>query len=144
MSRQPFKRYVPDERIQKAPELPTDRPATRREVWERNHAIYFDFKSHRRTPICTERCDHDRPGELEAFCREAWVWYYVDAYNHRDWRKQPDWTEGDPVIAEAVPDEMFYSGEKAKWTRTIQALLETSHRLLPERKEQQLGMEAAA
>lgn len=142
MSKEAFTKHVPDERIETAPTLPKERPATKREVWERYHAIFFDRKGHRRTPICTDRCNHRNPGELETFCREAWAWYYVSAFNFHEWRKQPEWVEGDPVIPEAVPDEPFAAGETHKWAATLASMMETAARLMPERREKQLEIAA--
>ena len=121
-----MKRFLPDNRVATAPGLPEGRPPTRAEVWEHFHYLYFDLKGHAETPLCDSRCLHKNEGYLEAFCKEAWVWYYVDAYNRKDWRKQPDWTEGDPVIPEAVPERLFIAGEVSTWNRTIYTCLETA------------------
>ena len=124
-----MRQFVPDSRIHGAPPLPKGRPPTRAEVWERNHYIYYDLKGHTKTPICRPECKHQFPGELEGFCKEAWVYYYVDAFNHRDWRCQPNWKEGDPVIPEAVPDVVFKGGDVSGWNRTVYACLETAAQL---------------
>lgn len=121
-----MRKFVPDNRLTAAPPLPEGRPPTRAEVWARNHAIYFDLKGHSRTPSCTDSCHIQEWGELEGFCKEAWVYYYVDAYNHRDWRKQPDWKEGDPVIPEAVPNRIFMAGDVSGWNRIVYGCLETA------------------
>jgi hypothetical protein len=97
-------KYASDERMMAAPKLPTDRPATKKEVWARYHFIYHDIKS---------------PDDLASYCRDAWVWYFVEAVNFHQWRKQPDWVEGDPVIDEAVKWEPFQVGE---WHAEVERL----------------------
>jgi hypothetical protein len=115
---------LPDDRVMAAPRLPANRPPTRREVWDRCHALYFDRKRHKARPDCTERCLTDeRGGELESFCRDGWVWYYVSAFNFNGWRKQPDWVEGDPVIEQAVPFRQFEVEQQSKWAETVYSCL---------------------
>ena len=101
------------ERRQQAPPLPSDRPPTRKEVWD-----HFSF-------IFPERERDD----LAVYCREAWVWYYVEAYNFRGWRKQPDWTEEDPVIDAAVPTEPFYPGSQKEWERRVYLALQAGEQM---------------
>ena len=82
-------RYVPDDRWQSAPAMPFDRPATRAEVWAYVEHMYHDLKPE---------------AERKAFASQSWAFDYVWWVNWRGWDKQPDWTEGDPVIAGAVPE----------------------------------------
>lgn len=125
-------KYVPDDRFVKAPPLPTHRPITKREAWEHYHAVYFDFKGHRQTSACQPSCNHRNPGELEAFCRDAWVWDYVSRFvgAGKGWDKQPDWKDGDPIVPEAVPDcthgVPFISGNWSKIVEQVQQLHETA------------------
>ena len=121
-------KYVPDERVDNAPPIPTDRPPTRAEVWARYHHLYFDLKGHKPTPLCTDKCQSLPVGELEADCLADWVWGYVYFYNFEGWRKQPDWVEGDPVIEAAVPTEPFWSGEGAKWTKIVKECFDRARR----------------
>lgn len=121
--------FVPDNRIAAAAPYPEGRPPTRAEVWERQHTIYFDRKAHGRTTACTDACNNRFAGELEGFCKEAWVWHYVTAFNFDGWRCQPDWKEGDPLCPEAVPDEQFKGGDVSGWNRMIYACLETAAQL---------------
>lgn len=124
-----MKNPVPDNRFAAAPPLPERRPPTRAEVWERFHSIYFDYKAHAKKPLCTDRCNNRSAGELEGFCKEAWVWYYVSAFNFDGWRRQPDWTEGDTIIPGAVPDAQFQGGDVSGWNRVVYACLETANQL---------------
>lgn len=80
-----------------APLLPTHRPPTKSEVWARYSHIYEGVKS---------------PDELKRFCLEAWAWFYVEAVNFRQWRKHPDWVDGDDVIEDAVPAGPFVAGRR--------------------------------
>lgn len=75
-----------------APELPHDRPPTRREVWE---YYSFIFRNHRSTE------------EIKDYCRNYWVEKYTYWFGIYNWRKQPDWVPGQPVIPEAVPTTLF-------------------------------------
>lgn len=101
-----------DERIDQlsmdAPILPTHRPPTKRECWDRYSFIYADIKSEE---------------ELRVFCRDAWMWFYVSAVNFKSWRKQPDWVDGDPVIHEAVRHEPF-PPDQGYWTREVERLFQ--------------------
>jgi hypothetical protein len=123
-------KYVPIlERLPKVPALPTERPPTRREVWEHYHGIYFDFKGHSRSPLCTPRCLHNETRELESYCRDAWAWGYIQRFvsGMKGWDKQPDWVEGDPVIPAAVPDvSAFLSGDWASCLRTVKECFQTA------------------
>jgi len=120
-----LRQFVPDDRVEKAPGLPADRPPTRAEVWSHYHAIYFDLKGHAPSTICTPRCNSAPPGELEAFCRDEWVWAYVYFYNFKNWRKQPEWLPGDPVIASAVPDQPFVAGAFHEWRNVMTTMVKT-------------------
>lgn len=103
---------VTDQRIDQlsmdAPMLPTNRPPTKKEVWDRFNFIYQDIKEH---------------GDLARFCRNWWCWAYVDWVNRKAWRKQPDWVDGDTVIYEAVPSKPFGPDEGA-WIREVNRLFE--------------------
>lgn len=122
-------RHVPDDRVEAAHRLhpiPTDRPATRGEIWRHYHTIYFDRKAHKKTPMCDEACLHSDAGELERFCRDAWVWSYAQRFiytirpdgSSREWDKHPDWTEGDPVVPEAVPEPGTIPPQP--WNKTVE------------------------
>jgi hypothetical protein len=114
-----------DERIDQlsmdAPLIPTHRPGTKREVWERYSFIYGDIKT---------------PEELRVFCRDAWVWDYVYAVNFKGWRRHPDYMDGEAIIYEAVRREPF----PPDWgfcVREVQKLAEvakTAKRVATERK----------
>lgn len=82
------KKFVPDDRWESAPELPTDRPPTREEVWAYTEHMYADLKT---------------PHELKAHAAFAWAGTYAYWVNHNGWDKQPDWIPGDEVIPAAVP-----------------------------------------
>lgn len=84
------KKFVPDDRWQSAPELPTDRPPTREEVWAYTEHMYADLKTRQ---------------EMQAHAAFAWAGTYVYWVNHNNWGKQPDWIPGAPVIASAVPKQ---------------------------------------
>ena len=81
-------RFVPDERYETAPRLPTDRPPTRREVWERLNHLYYDLKT---------------PAQIATLAKGTWLFAYVWAVNLRGWDKPPDWQEGQAVVAAACP-----------------------------------------
>lgn len=89
------KRYLTEADYHGAPELPHHRPPTRREVWEHYSYVYRNLWEEER---------------IRDFCKARWVDAYVSWYN-RGWRKQPDWKEGDPVIATAVPSRPFFPGD---------------------------------
>ena len=89
-----------------APTVPTHRPPTKREVWDRYSFIYGDVKP---------------PEELSRFCRDAWMWSYVSWVNFKGWRRHPDWKDGDPIIYEAVRKEPF-PPDQGYWTREINRL----------------------
>lgn len=108
-----LKKYVPDSRLMTAPRPPLDRPPTRQEVWDTNWHVYQGIK---------ER------DEIAAMSKAEWVATYVYWFNLKDWRKQPDWVEGDPVIPEAVPDGPLWWVEVFENTRTVYACLERAGR----------------
>lgn len=123
-------RFATPERFEWAPKFPTDRPPTRREYWERYHAVFYDFKGHRKMPGCTDKCLHTPEGELEVYCRDGWAYHYVEAVVFRGWDKQPDWDGEAPVIPAAVlKTEMLTPGNFGQWLRTVYALLETANQL---------------
>jgi hypothetical protein len=68
------------------------RPPTKREVWAEVDETYADT------------LDRARRVQL---ARERWAWRYVVAVNFYGWRKQPDWTPGQPVVIAAVPRGPF-------------------------------------
>jgi hypothetical protein len=120
-----LKQFIPDDRLEKAPGLPTDRPPTRAEIWAHYHAIYFDLKGHAPSTLCTPRCVTKPEKELEKFAGDEWVWAYVYFYNFKGWRKQPEWLPGDPVVASGVPDQPFQSGAYIEWKRIVVKMIET-------------------
>jgi hypothetical protein len=110
-----------------APNIPTHRPPTRKEVWARGHALYYDRKTHQRRPECDDRClTQSTPGELEAWCRSSWVGCYAYAVAVKGWAKQPDWVDGDPVLPEATTngEEIGRARDSGGWTKLVYALLE--------------------
>lgn len=86
--------FVPDNRYETAPPLPTNRPPTRRECFAYYSHVFKDVKDD------TAIAQH---------AREVWAWRYVEWVNGRGWRKQPDWVEGAPVIDVGLP-AVFDSG----------------------------------
>jgi len=91
-------KFVPDDRWESAPPLPTDRPPTRAEVWAYTEHMYAGLK--------TEQ-------ELQAHAAFAWAGTYVYWVNFNNWDKQPDWTPGDTVVRNAVPKRgEIKSGDK--------------------------------
>lgn len=109
-----------------APKFPEGRPPTRREVWEHYHHIFFDRKGHKETPACKPTCLHEDEGELEGYCRDAWVWAYMSRFLFHGWDKQPEWVEGAPVIPAAVPSRSldrpsFVAGD---WKRNVAKVYE--------------------
>ena len=84
--------FVADEIVASAPPLPKGRPPTKKEVWDHYVHTYKDRKPFE---------------ELKTFCREAWAWMYLEYVNFHDWRKQPDWVEGDEIVDAAVPNSPF-------------------------------------
>ena len=118
---------ISDDRVMNAPRLPEGRPPTRMEVWAREHALYYDRKRHKLRDGCSSVCKmSDEFGELEARCREGWVWYYVAAFNFKGWRKQPEWIEGNAVVPEAVPTREFTVTERSTWAETVYRCLNTA------------------
>lgn len=110
-------KYASDERMAKAPKLPTDRPATKKEVWERYHFIYHDIKT---------------PEALASYCRDAWVWFFVEYVNFKQWRKHPDWLDGEDVIEEAVKWEPFLVGEWHQEVERLYQIAQSVKRVLKE------------
>lgn len=86
-----------DERMMQAPVLPPHRPPTKAEYWARYSFVYEGIWS---------------VEKIKLFCKVNWAWAYVYAFNFRAWRKHPDWSEGQPVIHEAVPSDVFEAGSK--------------------------------
>jgi hypothetical protein len=76
-------------RFKTQPALPSGRPPTKKETWERVHHVYHDL-------IPKE--------DLIDYARCRWAWDYAAWVNFRAWDKHPDWVEGDDVIAAAVPE----------------------------------------
>jgi len=120
--------FLPDERVMDAPALPTSRPSTRAERWAREHALYFDRKSHKTMPVCNKDCDHDEPGKLESWCKELWLYDYLYWWYSKNWRKQPDWKEGDKVIPLAVPKSFGPYEDKQTNLKIIYRHLEIAKR----------------
>lgn len=93
-----------------APQLPTDRPPTKAEVWAYWSHIYDGIKTH---------------AELIADAKADWAYKYATWWLRRGWRKQPDWIEGAPVIDEAVPHfisvDNWQSAVNDAWSRAQEA-----------------------
>lgn len=85
----PQQRYARREQntLEAAP-LPFDRPPTRDEVWQYVKTVYEGLKTME---------------EMIEYARTRWVSNYVYWRCICAWDKHPDWTDGDPVIADAVP-----------------------------------------
>lgn len=107
------KKFLTHERLAQAPLLPADRPPTRREVWDREFALYHDIKTH---------------DEMAARARTAWAYAYTRWFNTKGWRKQPDWVEGDPVFEDCVPAGPLWWVDVLKNERDIYACLERANR----------------
>lgn len=106
-----------EERVLAAPKLPAGRPCTKKEAWDHESWIWEGFKTHE---------------ELVIRARERWVWSYVSFFNFKGWRKQPDWTEGAPVIDGAVPSVPFYPDKQGEWAKVVYDCLARARE--PERK----------
>lgn len=105
------KTYLPDSAFHGAPQLSTDRPPTRREVWDHYSYVYGETWTHEK---------------IVDWCRTNWIAHYVYWYNVRGWRKQPDWKESDPVIPEAVPTTLFFPDQQNSWRKRVYDCLERS------------------
>lgn len=101
-------RFVPDNRYATAPVLPTNRPPTRAECLAQARHFYEDVK--------TEQ-------EIVTFARDHWAWRYVCWVNDKNWKAQPDWVEGDPIIDVGVP-KLFEAGHGRSYYNDVRALLE--------------------
>jgi hypothetical protein len=101
------KTFVPDNRYADAPELPNDRPPTRRECFDHYKHIFRGVKSEQ---------------EITRFAADQWAWIYVRFVNGRGWRHQPDWMPGEPVLDIGVPP-VFEAG-KPSYYNEVRALLE--------------------
>ena len=126
------KSYIPDSRRESAPPLPTTRPATRAETWAHYHHVWFDRKGHAKQALCTDECLHERAGELETYCRDAWAWSYIQRFLSGGWDKHPDWVEGEPVIPEAVPPIEpfpFPAGNMHACIQVVYQLFETANQM---------------
>jgi hypothetical protein len=73
---------VSDEKLNTAPEMPTDRPPTRAEVWA--------YITHVYEGLWTE-------DKMEAHAKACWAGNYVRWVNLHGWRKKPDW-EGEAQL----------------------------------------------
>ena len=106
MSQTSLLEFVPDQRYDDAPKMPTGRPSTKLEV--------FAYWAHVLKDVKTE-------DEIKAHARGSWAWDYVWHVNFKGWDKHPDWLPGDPVIQEAVPaksipaDGSFISRVEELW-----------------------------
>lgn len=107
----PLSKFIPDDIVMSAPQLPTHRPATKGEVWEHYKHIYGQSK---------------KMTELVDFARGAWAWDYVQWVNFAGWRKQPDWMEGDEIIPDACPTGPF---EPGPYHIEIERLYQTARQL---------------
>lgn len=81
--------FLPDNCFDGAPGLPHDRPPTRAEVWAHFSHVY--------------RSGVKSGDELRDYCKARYVDGYAYWHGIYQWRKQPDWMPGDPVIPAAVP-----------------------------------------
>jgi hypothetical protein len=99
-----------DARHENAPPMPFDRPPTRAEVWAHVQHYYSGGDK-------TE-------AQLQAMARDRWAGNYVYWVNFNGWKKQPDWTEGDPVIEAGVPTKPFEAGHGRSYYNDVRALLE--------------------
>ncbi len=68
--------YVTDDRLNTAPDFPTDRPPTRAEVWAYISHVYAEVWT---------------TDKMEAHAKACWVGNYVRWVNLHFWRKKPDW-----------------------------------------------------
>ena len=100
--------FVADDRYTNAPVLPTNRPPTREECWNQAKHFYEGIKTDE---------------EIATFARDHWAWRYVCWVNDKNWKAQPDWVEGDPIIDVGVP-EVFEAGHGRSYYNDVRALLE--------------------
>ena len=77
------RKYVTDDKLNTAPEIPTDRPPTRAEVWA--------YVSHVYNGLWDEE-------KMKAHAKACWAGNYVRWVNLLFWRKPPDWTEGEAKL----------------------------------------------
>lgn len=104
-------KFVPDDRYATAPEMPQGRPPTRAEVLAYCQHYYAGLKT---------------DDEIVAMARDKWAWNYIYAVNFRQWDKQPDWVEGDPVVKAGVPTGPFEAGKRQY--PPVKALLDATKR----------------
>ena len=77
------RKYVGDDKLNTAPDLPTDRPPTRAEVWA--------YITHVYEGLWTQ-------DKMEAHAKACWAGNYVRWVNFQGWRKKPDSKgEGDDI-----------------------------------------------
>lgn len=91
------------------PPMPTDRPATRAEVWAYAHHFYAALKTE---------------DDLRAWSKKMFVDNYIQAVNFNGWLNPPDWKEGEPVVPAACPTKPFLAGAKRRNTDEVYRLLE--------------------
>lgn len=99
------KQYVQDNLWENAPRYPTDRPPTRKEVWEYNQHFF----------------PHRSREELAGKAKWDWLYAYVYFVNMRDWRMPPDWVQGDSAPPAACPKGPIFGDEMQS---VVYALLE--------------------
>ena len=115
--------HVPESRYSgEAPKITWERPPTRREVWAYVEHYYRGVKT-REAAISLA---------VRLFCSNYVRWVQVNG-----WFRQPDWTEGDPIIREACPRGREFTheaGGKSAWYERISELLEAwGRKPLPDR-----------
>jgi hypothetical protein len=87
--------------------LPDHRPPTKAECWEHWKEYFGPDK------------DFDW---LVGFARSWWTRSYVVAVCLTGWTKQPNWSEGDPVIPEAVGTPEMFAETRGRWGNAVEAL----------------------
>ena len=108
--------YVPDDRYETSPKMPSGRPRTKQEV--------FAYWTHVLKDVKTDE-------EIKDMARGSWAWDYVWHVNFRQWDKHPDWTPGEPVIPEAVPVKPIPAG--SNYIAKVEELWRLARRLKEER-----------
>jgi hypothetical protein len=88
----PMHTKTPEEQYKSAPKMPSDRPATKLECWELCVHLYGGVMDE---------------AKIKEVAQGKWAWSYIYAVNFEQWRKQPDWVEGQKIIPSAVPDGPF-------------------------------------
>lgn len=87
--------------------LPLHRPPTKRECWEHWKEYFGPDKD---------------PDYVIGFARKWWWQSYTTAVCITGWDKHPDWTEGEPVIPEAVATVESLTDERHRWGEIVEGL----------------------